>query len=59
MCNGNLTFYFLVGIQIGALGAIAPTRQKDLAELAVSAMLTGMFCLDKVMDHVDCVFILL
>ncbi|KAJ3321055.1 hypothetical protein HDV06_004613 [Boothiomyces sp. JEL0866] len=30
-----------IGIQIGALGAIAPTRAADFAELAVSAMLTG------------------
>ena len=29
------------GIQIGALGAIAPSRKNDLAELAVSAMITG------------------
>ncbi|KAJ3258672.1 hypothetical protein HK103_003461 [Boothiomyces macroporosus] len=30
-----------IGIQIGALGAIAPSRSADFAELAVSAMLTG------------------
>ncbi|KAJ3269985.1 hypothetical protein HDV01_000748 [Terramyces sp. JEL0728] len=30
-----------IGIQIGALGAIAPSRAADFAELAVSAMLTG------------------
>lgn len=32
-----------LGIQIGALGAIAPSRTKDLAQLAFSAMLTGTF----------------
>jgi nucleoside permease NupC len=31
----------MIGIQIGALGAIAPKRTEDLAKLAVSAMLTG------------------
>jgi CNT family concentrative nucleoside transporter len=30
-----------IGIQIGVLGAIAPTRTKDFAKLALSAMLTG------------------
>ncbi|ORX64523.1 hypothetical protein K493DRAFT_364895 [Basidiobolus meristosporus CBS 931.73] len=30
-----------IGIQIGALGAMAPSRKKDLAELAFSAMLCG------------------
>lgn len=30
-----------IGIQIGALGAIAPSRARDFATLAVSAMLTG------------------
>lgn len=30
-----------IGIQIGTLSAIAPTRSRDFAELAVSAMLTG------------------
>lgn len=30
-----------IGIQIGCLGAIAPTRTQDVASLAVSAMLTG------------------
>ena len=30
-----------IGIQIGALGTIAPTRTKDFAQLALSAMLTG------------------
>ncbi|PVU96832.1 hypothetical protein BB561_000938 [Smittium simulii] len=32
-----------VGIQIGAIGAIAPSRKADLAQLAFSAMITG-FC---------------
>ncbi|KAJ3065332.1 hypothetical protein HDU98_011309 [Podochytrium sp. JEL0797] len=32
-----------IGIQTSVLGVIAPTRKKDLAELAVSAMLTGAF----------------
>ncbi|KAJ3227233.1 hypothetical protein HK099_002926 [Clydaea vesicula] len=30
-----------IGIQIGCLGAMAPTRSRDLAKLAFSAMLTG------------------
>ncbi len=30
-----------MGIQVGALGAIAPSRTNDLARLAFSAMLTG------------------
>lgn len=30
-----------IGIQIGCLSAIAPSRTKDLATLAVSAMLVG------------------
>lgn len=33
-----------IGIQIGCLGAMAPSRRKDLAKLAVSAMLTGALC---------------
>jgi hypothetical protein len=36
-----------VGIQIGALGAIAPSRKNDLAELAFSAMITGTFSILK------------
>lgn len=32
-----------IGIQIGTLGTMAPSRQKDLAALAVSAMITGTF----------------
>eukprot|EP00441_Pelagodinium_beii_P035019 CAMPEP_0197651970 /NCGR_PEP_ID=MMETSP1338-20131121/34167_1 /TAXON_ID=43686 ORGANISM="Pelagodinium beii, Strain RCC1491" /NCGR_SAMPLE_ID=MMETSP1338 /ASSEMBLY_ACC=CAM_ASM_000754 /LENGTH=557 /DNA_ID=CAMNT_0043226747 /DNA_START=11 /DNA_END=1684 /DNA_ORIENTATION=- len=30
-----------IGIQIGGLGAIAPSRKSDIAELALRAMLTG------------------
>ncbi|KAI8894173.1 concentrative nucleoside transporter C-terminal domain-containing protein [Globomyces pollinis-pini] len=30
-----------IGIQISVLGAIAPNRTRDLAELATSAMLVG------------------
>lgn len=30
-----------IGIQIGCLGAIAPNRKKDIARIAMSAMLTG------------------
>ncbi|KAJ3305218.1 hypothetical protein HDV03_001816 [Kappamyces sp. JEL0829] len=30
-----------IGIQIGALGTMAPSRTKDLSRIAVSAMLTG------------------
>ena len=30
-----------IGIQVGALGAMAPSRISDLAELAFSAMITG------------------
>ncbi|RUS30836.1 Na+ dependent nucleoside transporter C-terminus-domain-containing protein [Jimgerdemannia flammicorona] len=30
-----------VGIQIGTLGSLAPLRKKDVAEMAISAMLTG------------------
>ena len=30
-----------IGIQIGVLGALSPSRSKDFAALAVSAMLTG------------------
>ncbi|KAJ9085779.1 hypothetical protein DSO57_1010585 [Entomophthora muscae] len=33
-----------IGIQIGCLGAMAPTRKRDLAELALSAMFTGTIC---------------
>ncbi|KAL7752669.1 hypothetical protein RI367_001671 [Sorochytrium milnesiophthora] len=33
-----------IGIQIGCLGAMAPTRRDDLARLALSAMLTGTMC---------------
>ncbi|KAJ3065330.1 hypothetical protein HDU98_011307 [Podochytrium sp. JEL0797] len=32
-----------IGIQISVLGVIAPSRKKDLADLAVSAMMTGAF----------------
>ncbi|KAJ3065331.1 hypothetical protein HDU98_011308 [Podochytrium sp. JEL0797] len=32
-----------IGIQCSVLGVIAPTRKKDLAELALSAMITGAF----------------
>ncbi|ORY49441.1 hypothetical protein BCR33DRAFT_677004 [Rhizoclosmatium globosum] len=32
-----------IGIQTSILGVIAPSRRKDLAELALSAMLTGAF----------------
>ncbi|KAJ3133666.1 hypothetical protein HK100_004250 [Physocladia obscura] len=32
-----------IGIQISVLGVIAPTRKKDLAQLALSAMITGAF----------------
>ncbi|KAJ3168093.1 hypothetical protein HK101_011682 [Irineochytrium annulatum] len=32
-----------IGIQIGCLGAMAPSRKKDLAQLALSAMLCGTF----------------
>ncbi|KAJ1556361.1 hypothetical protein HK405_014320 [Cladochytrium tenue] len=32
-----------IGIQISILGAMAPSRRKDLAKLAFSAMLTGTF----------------
>ncbi|KAJ3013091.1 UNVERIFIED_CONTAM: hypothetical protein HDU68_000882, partial [Siphonaria sp. JEL0065] len=32
-----------IGIQVSILGVIAPSRKKDLAELALSAMLTGAF----------------
>ena len=31
-----------IGIQIGCLGAMCPSRRSDLAKLAVSAMLCGM-----------------
>ncbi|OMH79598.1 Sodium/nucleoside cotransporter 2 [Zancudomyces culisetae] len=30
-----------IGVQIGAIGAIAPSRKKDLVKLAFSAMITG------------------
>lgn len=30
-----------VGIQIGTLGSLAPNRKKDIAEMAISAMLVG------------------
>ena len=30
-----------IGVQIGCLGAMAPTRSKDLAKIAFSAMLCG------------------
>jgi len=33
-----------VGIQIGCIGAMAPNRRKDLAELAISAMICGTIC---------------
>ncbi|KAI0236469.1 hypothetical protein L0F63_003090 [Massospora cicadina] len=33
-----------IGIQVGCLGAMAPTRKRDFAELAISAMLTGTMC---------------
>ncbi|KNE64125.1 NupC family nucleoside transporter [Allomyces macrogynus ATCC 38327] len=33
-----------VGIQIGILGALAPTRRADVARLAVPAMLVGTLC---------------
>ncbi|KAI9143990.1 Na+ dependent nucleoside transporter C-terminus-domain-containing protein [Paraphysoderma sedebokerense] len=33
-----------VGIQIGCLGAMAPSRKADIAKLALSAMLTGTLC---------------
>ncbi|KAJ3068594.1 hypothetical protein HDU98_008267 [Podochytrium sp. JEL0797] len=32
-----------IGIQCSVLGVIAPTRKKDLAQLAASAMMTGAF----------------
>ncbi|KAJ3101959.1 hypothetical protein HDU97_000935 [Phlyctochytrium planicorne] len=32
-----------IGIQIGCLGAMAPSRKKDLAALALSAMICGTF----------------
>ncbi|KAJ3206422.1 hypothetical protein HDU67_008173 [Dinochytrium kinnereticum] len=32
-----------IGIQIGCLGAMAPSRKKDLATLALSAMICGTF----------------
>ncbi|ORZ30904.1 Na+ dependent nucleoside transporter C-terminus-domain-containing protein [Catenaria anguillulae PL171] len=33
-----------VGIQIGCLGAMAPSRRGDIARIAVPAMLVGMMC---------------
>ncbi|KAJ9063908.1 hypothetical protein DSO57_1036059 [Entomophthora muscae] len=33
-----------IGIQVGCLGAMAPSRKRDLAELAMSAMITGTIC---------------
>ncbi|KAJ9081097.1 hypothetical protein DSO57_1018256 [Entomophthora muscae] len=33
-----------IGIQVGCLGAMAPTRKRDLAELALSSMITGTIC---------------
>ena len=33
-----------IGITIGTIGSIAPSRQHDLAKLGVSAMLTGACC---------------
>ena len=33
-----------IGITIGTIGSIAPTRQHDLAKLGLSAMLTGATC---------------
>ncbi|KAI9168603.1 hypothetical protein H9P43_007976 [Blastocladiella emersonii ATCC 22665] len=33
-----------VGIQIGCLGAMAPSRRGDIARLAVSAMIVGTMC---------------
>ncbi|KAI9295976.1 hypothetical protein K502DRAFT_194686 [Neoconidiobolus thromboides FSU 785] len=33
-----------IGIQVGCLGAMAPSRKHDLANVAFSAMLTGTIC---------------
>ncbi|KAI0239116.1 hypothetical protein L0F63_004675 [Massospora cicadina] len=33
-----------IGIQVGCLGAMAPSRKRDLAELAMSSMITGTVC---------------
>lgn len=33
-----------IGIQVGCLGAMAPTRKRDLSKMAMSSMLTGTMC---------------